>query len=105
MKLWSERGRAQLQTMLAKSPAQFQGLRKSYTTREIKDVSTLELGEYVLHYYKRQSEPSAMKTIMLRSSQDGYELADDLHVNVRRFVESRRVKSALDKMWSDQEER
>lgn len=105
VELWSERGRARLRTMLAKNPAQFQGLRKSHAAREIKDVFTLDLGEHVLHYYMRRTEPTVMRTIMLRRTKEGYEVADDLHLNVRRFIESKRFMRSIEDMWSDEEVR
>jgi len=90
-----------LEALLKEKPDHFEAYRGFYAADSIKDVFTMDLGAYVVHYYFRWSKGNEMQRIILANADGRFGLSKDLDTNIRSFVESQRVKDAIYQLWSE----
>ena len=87
--------------LLTDQPEYFDASRRLLAVRSVKDVFTMHLGQFFVHYYYARSAPTEMKSVICAKVNGRYQLSDDMSATIRMLLESKRTLDAIEKMWPD----
>lgn len=106
LELWYEKDKVRIQRLLIENPNHFISTRRMYNPgNEIKDIFTLELGEFYVHYYIAKTQPSRVRTMFIKRVDKGYYLSDDVYSTIKIFLKSDVFINKLMNMWEKQEDK
>jgi len=66
---------------------------------QFKQICTIDLGKYAIHYYFTKKDPQKFKTIIFMRSGGKYHLSEALQTNIRTFLCREMVAKRILKMW------
>jgi len=88
--------------LLTDNYADFRRLKTLYEQKfmgQFKQICTIDLGKYAVHYYFRKNEPENLKTIIFMSSGGKYYLSEGLYTNIRYFLRQGMVPKRILEVW------
>ncbi len=100
LELWDGAEKAKIVGLQARSPALYDGLKSELAAGLIKDVATVHLGEFHIHYFVERSDPSQLRALVLRRENDALRLSRELYTNIESLMTSAQVKDRLRATWS-----
>lgn len=94
--LWRGEEREDMAAALAEDAATARGARGELAAiARVRDVFTLDLGRYVVHYYFEAAEPTTLEARVLERADGAFWLSDELYANVDQVVRSRPMKAQI----------
>jgi len=109
LKMWSGGGeRPKIdEKLLEENYTDFRRLRNTYKklrfySEQFKQVCTIDLGKYVVHYYLTKKDPQDLKTIIFMKGNGRYYLSEGLYTNIRHFLTRGMVPKRILEVWQKQ---
>jgi hypothetical protein len=100
--LWAGKDQDRLRMLAQQSPDGFLGLLEFYSSTSARPIFTMDLGDYVVHFFVRDESPGDLQSLVLELHDGQYWLSEGLYPNVASFVRSDALCRSIQTLWREQ---